>query len=189
MYFCGVGNALLCFVPRLVGAKVLINVDGEDWARDKWGWFARNYLKISERLACLFANIVVADSEVISERYSKIYGRETIFVPYGSNIVRRPAANQTNPTLKRFGLKPNKYILFVGRLEPENSAHILIKAFGQVDTKMNLVIVGDAPYSSEYQAELKTVADRRVVFTGYLFGPEYAAISQTAYLFVFNRLE
>ncbi len=35
VYYCIVGNSPLVWLPRLVGSKTLLNVDGEDWAREK----------------------------------------------------------------------------------------------------------------------------------------------------------
>ena len=57
-YFCGVGNAIFCAVPRLLGIPSIINVDGEDWARKKWSGFAVWWLKKSERWAARFADVV-----------------------------------------------------------------------------------------------------------------------------------
>ncbi|MBC8207255.1 MAG: glycosyltransferase [Kiritimatiellaeota bacterium] len=86
VYYCIVGNSPLCWIPRMVGAKTLINVDGADWARDKWSGFAKTYQKWCERVACACANAMVADAKGILERYRKLYDHETIFVPYGANI-------------------------------------------------------------------------------------------------------
>src|SRR5690606_6116485 len=86
------------------------------------------------------------------------------YIPYGSEVEILPAGE----TLARFGLEPQKYVLFVGRLVPENCAHHLVEAFRQLDTDMKCVIVGDAPYAEDYIASLKKLAedDPRIVFTG-----------------------
>jgi len=86
--------------------------------------------------------------------------------------------------LEQFGLEPRKYVLFVGRLVPENCAHHLVEAFSRLDTDMKLVIVGDAPYADEYIRRLKAGAGAKVLFTGYLFGEGYRELSSNAYLFV-----
>jgi glycosyltransferase involved in cell wall biosynthesis len=180
VYICGVGNAPLAFLPRLLGARVLLNVDGADWQRDKWGKIARFYLRLCERAAVFTPNVIIADARVIERRYRELYGVRTLFIPYGANIRRHEGTD----VLERFQLQPGKYVLFVGRLVPENCAHTLIRAFSRVETNMKLVIVGDAPYSDEYKAALKKEANQRVIFTGFLFGEEYQEISSHAYLFV-----
>lgn len=134
VYFCGVGNSPLIFVPKIAGSKVIINVDGEDWAREKWGKFAQWYLRLMEKFACVFGDIVLADAVVIQERYKKLYRKEALYIPYGANIYSRPINSENNNTLKTYNLTPDEYILFVARLEPENAAHILIEAFKSVKT-------------------------------------------------------
>jgi glycosyltransferase involved in cell wall biosynthesis len=86
--------------------------------------------------------------------------------------------------LAQYGLEPRRYILFVGRLVPENNAHVLVEAFEGLDTDFKLVVVGDAPYSDEYHASLHATKDDRVVFTGYVFGDGYRELSRNAALFV-----
>jgi len=180
VYICGVGNAPLAFLLRLRKTKVILNVDGADWMREKWGGFARHYLRTCERIATRSPHVVIADSRVIERRYEEKFGIKTLFIPYGANIRHHEGSD----VLERFGLESRRYILFVGRLVPENCAHTLINAFSRVETDLNLVIVGDAPYADEYKASLKASAGKRVIFTGYLFGEEYQEISSNAYLYV-----
>jgi glycosyltransferase involved in cell wall biosynthesis len=86
--------------------------------------------------------------------------------------------------LKKFNVKPENYILYVSRLEPENNAHLVVKAFEKTTTKMNLVVVGDAPYSTKYIQELKTTKDTRIIFTGYVFGQGYKEFQSHAYCYI-----
>jgi glycosyltransferase involved in cell wall biosynthesis len=180
VYFCGVGNAVFCLPCRWLGIPTLINVDGEDWARKKWSGFASKWLLWSESWAARFADIVIADAKVIQKRYLELYGRETIYVPYGANI---PKETPHSEILGKLGLKHDGYVLFVGRLVPENRAELLIEAFKLVQTDRKLVIVGDAPYSEDYKQSLRESADGRVIFAGYVFADDYAAISRSASLF------
>lgn len=180
VYICGVGNSPVAFLLRLRKTKVILNVDGADWMREKWGAFARYYLRTCERIAAWSRHVIIADSRVIEQRYQERFGVKTLFIPYGANIRRHEGAD----VLDRYELDSQRYILFVGRLVPENCAHTLIKAFSRVETDMKLVIVGDAPYSDAYKTSLKSLSGKRVVFTGYLFGEEYQEISSNAYLYV-----
>jgi glycosyltransferase involved in cell wall biosynthesis len=185
VYICGVGNAIFCGMVRMMGIPVVINVDGEDWARKKWSGFAVKWLRHSEAWACRLANIVIADAQVIQERYRRVYRRETVFLPYGSNVQLEEAGTAT---LEKYGLAAEKYVLFVGRLVPENRAELLIAAFRAVprSTGLKLVIVGDAPYSDDYKRELVAAADDRVVFTGYAFKEEYRELSRHCLFYVLS---
>jgi glycosyltransferase involved in cell wall biosynthesis len=179
-YFCGVGNAIFCLPCRWLGIPAVINVDGEDWARKKWSGFASKWLLWSESWAARFADIVIADAKVIQHRYRDLYGCATIYVPYGANI---PTATPPSNILQKLGLEADDYVLFVSRLVPENRAELLIEAFKGIATTKKLVIVGDAPYSEDYKTTLRKLADDRVVFAGYVFGDDYAALSRGAALF------
>ena len=180
VYLCIVGNSPLCFIPRLFGSKVILNVDGADWQREKWSLPAKIYLRACEYFATIFPNIIIADSKVIQRRYLQEHNANTIFIPYGANIEQLSKPE----FLRRFNLEKDKYILFVGRLVPENCAHLLIEAFNQIETELKLVIIGDAPYSESYKKRLKEMADERTIFTGYLFGDGYKTLSCNAYFFV-----
>ncbi len=182
VYYCIVGNAPLCWMPRLVGAKTLINVDGEDWDRDKWSGFAKTYQKWCEKVACRCSNKVIADAKGILTRYRELYDHESIFVPYGANIQK----NTGQEVLQKWGLKADEYIFYVGRFVPENAIDLLIRAFKSLQTKKKLVIVGDAPYADEFKKSLHILAadDDRIIFTGYAFGDDYAQLSTHAYIYV-----
>ena len=183
VYICGVGNAIFCGMVRLLGIPVVINVDGEDWARKKWSGFAVKWLKASEAWACRLASVVIADAKVIQERYRRIYRRETRLIPYGANVRLEETGVET---LEKHGLTPRNYVLFVGRLVPENRAELLIEAFRAVPRTagVKLAIVGDAPYSDEYKKELVALADDRVIFTGYAFKEAYRELSRHCLFYV-----
>ena len=53
-YFSIVGNSPLTLFTRLLGIKTILNVDGEDWKRDKWRGLEKTYLKMCERVATIF---------------------------------------------------------------------------------------------------------------------------------------
>ncbi|MEW6516883.1 MAG: DUF1972 domain-containing protein [candidate division FCPU426 bacterium] len=180
VYICGVGNSLLAWMPRLAGKKVVLNVDGADWERKKWGGFARWFLKASERWATWFADVIIADSRKVQEYYQRQYGASSEFLPYGAAMPE--ITSQAH--LARLGLQPRGYFLFVGRLVPENGAHQLLEAYRGLKTDKQVVIVGDAPYAGDYIRELKQNAPAGAVFTGYLFGDGYRELSAHAYVFV-----
>jgi len=184
IYICIVGNSPLCIIPKMLGLKVVLNVDGTDASREKWGRFAKIYMFWAEKAACKLADIIIADSKVIKRKYKEIYGKDTIYISYGANINDRSLETTHADFLKIYGLEPNKYILFVSRLEPENKAHILVESFKHVKTDMKLVIVGDAPYNEKYKRELRKIADERVVFTGFVYGEGYKELSCNCYFFV-----
>ncbi len=181
LYFIA-GNSPVTWVPRLVGTKTALNVDGLDWKRDKWNGLAKRYIRFAEWFAQFGPNLYLTDSSLVQDYYKNKTGKAPPFIVYGSDIERLPPGE----TLARYGLEPKRYILFVGRLVPENNAHHLVEAFTKLDTDMKCVIVGDAPYAEDYQKQLRDLAggDERIVFTGYVFGEGYRELGSNAYAYV-----
>ncbi len=181
LYFIA-GNSPVTWILRLVGSKTILNVDGLDWKREKWPRFAKQYIQFAEYLATMLPTAYLTDSKVVQGYYLDRFHSEPPYIPYGSDVDIIPPGE----TLARFGLKADHYILFVGRLVPENCAHHLVEAFKQLNTDLKCVIVGDAAYADEYIAELKSKAanDSRIIFTGYVFGKGYHELGSNARIFV-----
>jgi glycosyltransferase involved in cell wall biosynthesis len=179
LYF-NVGNSPVTWIPRLGGQRVVLNVDGLDWKRKKWGRFARWYIRACERWAARLPHRMVTDSRRVQQYYRERHHAESTYIAYGADPVSAPPG----PHLRRYGLEPRRYALFVGRLVPENCAHHLIEAFRDLAADLGCVIVGDAPYAAEYLRSLKATSDPRVTFTGYLFGEGYRELLSNAYCFV-----
>lgn len=181
VYVCGVGNTPLAWIPRLSGARVVLNVDSADWRRAKWGTIPRTYLRAVQRFAAVAANVVIVDNEAIGRQYRADYGVDPIFIPYGANVLR----NEGRAALESWGVKPRQYVLWVGRLEPETRVEELIEAFGKAAIpSLKLVIVGDAPFADAYRKRLRSLATPDIVFTGRQFGEAYQQLSCHAFAYV-----
>jgi glycosyltransferase involved in cell wall biosynthesis len=177
------GNSPLCAVTRAAGIPTVINVDGLDSDRRKWPALAKRYLRFAERQAPRWADRAITDSHAVADVFEQRYGRRIGVVPYG---VDEPGEQGTE-TLERLGLEPRRYILFVGRLEPENNPHVLVEAFARLPSAqtrgMKLVVVGGAPYADDYIRGVMREGDPRVVFPGYVFGRGYWELQRHAYAF------
>ena len=178
-------NALFAFLPRLRGSKVALNVDGIERQRSKWGRAGRLWYRVGERLSLMLPNEIISDAQVISDYYRERYGRETTLITYGATLLDRDPV----PDLGRHGLKdiePGNYLLYVSRLEPENQADLLIRAYADVPGEVPLLIVGDAPYADEYKERLAKLAaaDPRVRLLGSMYGDAYTDLQRAATAYV-----
>jgi len=177
------GNSPLCLITRARGIPTLINIDGLDSNRRKWNRFAKTYLRWAERVSTRMATRAITDSHAVAQIFEQSFGRRIGVVPYGAEA---PPETGTD-TLERLGVEPRKYVLFVGRLEPENNPHLLVEAWSRITTQktrdMSLVVVGGAPYASDYILRVQRGADPRVIFPGYVFGRGYWELQRSAYLF------
>ena len=180
VFICNSANAIFSFLPRLMGKPVILNVDGLEWKRAKWNWAGQTFYKVSEWLATFLPNGIVTDAHDVERYYLQKFKKTSTFIPYGA-----PEENvESKDVLDKFGLKPRDYILYVSRMEPENNAHRVVRAFETVKTDKKLVMVGDAPYSHKYIADLKKTKDPRIIFTGYVFGQGYREFQSNAYFYV-----
>jgi glycosyltransferase involved in cell wall biosynthesis len=179
---CNCANAPFSPILRLTGTPVAINVDGLEHKRKKWGWLGRRYYRFAEYLSTLLPNEMITDAQVIQDYYLTRHNTASTMIAYGSEVERRLDRN----TVRKWRVEPYRYVLYVSRLEPENNAHLVIEAFKKVRTAYRLLIVGDAPYAEQYINSLKALArgDKRIIFTGFVFGQDYRALQQNAYCYV-----
>jgi len=180
LLYCNSANSFCTFLPRLTGKCIILNVDGLEWKRSKWSSFGKWVYKISEWMATFLPNHIVTDARDVQTYYEKKFQQPSTYIPYGAVTGKV----ESDDALRRFGVKKNEYVLYVSRLEPENNAHVVVKAFEKVKTKMNLVVVGDAPYSHDYIRRLKSTKDPRIIFTGYVFGKGYREFQSHAVCYV-----
>lgn len=179
---CNAANAPFSPILRLTGTPVAINVDGLEHKRKKWNWLGRRYYHLAEHLSTLLPNEMITDAQVIQDYYLARHNAASTMIAYGSEVERRPDREM----VRKWRVEPNRYVLYVSRLEPENNAHLVIEAFKKVRTAYRLLIVGDAPYAEQYINNLKAQArgDKRIIFTGFVFGQDYRALQQNAYCYV-----
>jgi glycosyltransferase involved in cell wall biosynthesis len=178
---CNAINAAFAFLPRLGGkTRVVLNVDGLERNRRKWNALGKLAYRISERLSTIVPDAVVSDARVIETYYRERYGFYSVFIPYGGDLPE-PVGSET---LERLGLAPERYVLYVSRLEPENNADAVVRAYRDVPGDVPLVIVGDAPYARDYIAALHRQADPRVLFPGALYGEQYRQLLARAAVYV-----
>ncbi|MHC4660375.1 MAG: glycosyltransferase [Planctomycetota bacterium] len=177
---CNAINSVYCLPMRMAGKRVCLNVDGLDRLRKKWNWIGRFMGLIGEAIALFAPDEIITDAEVVEKYYLDRYGAKSAMIPYGVSTERA----QRVDALEKLELEPDDYILYVSRLEPENNAHIVIAAFEKLETDMKLVVVGDAPYSSDYIKKLKSTDDRRIIFPGAIYGEGYRELQSHSFAYV-----
>jgi len=177
----GTSVSFFCFIPRLSGKKVIINIDGLEWQRRKWGPVISRLLRFEERMAGVMADMVVTDCRWVKEYYSERYRKDSVYIAYGAEIIDCPPGD----ALKKYGLKKNEYILYVSRFEPENSALLVREAFDSIENPAKkLVMVGDAPYADAYIKQVKDTGNPDIIFTGYQYGDAYRELLSNAYFYI-----
>jgi glycosyltransferase involved in cell wall biosynthesis len=184
LHYHGIGPGLVAPLPRLMSrARVVLTVHGLDHQRAKWGLAARTVLGTAHWMSGRVPDHVVVVSKALQDHYRDELGRRTELIPNGVALWPRVPASALPAG---HGLQPGRYALFVGRLVPEKRPDLLIRAFGRVPGDHRLAIAGDSSFTDSYARRLRDLAagDPRVVFTGFVFGDELAALYQHAGAFV-----
>ena len=141
---------------------VALNVDGLERKRKKWNALAPLLVSRIRVAIDLDAQCYRLRCRTNPIYYRQHYGAESTFIPYGAEMGK---VNST-ATLKKLGLQPGEYFLYVSRMEPENNALLVRQAFEQTTTTKKLALIGDAPYADEYIARVRDTRDPRVVIPG-----------------------
>lgn len=141
------GSFALPLLKKVSSVRILTNIDGIEWRREKWSKLARVVLRNSERFAVLHSDVVIADNEAIKEYVQEEYGEDCEVIPYGGDQALHAEAKREAET----GL-PDNYALALCRIEPENNVEMILRAFSQLE--LPLVFVGNWN-SSDYGTRLK----------------------------------
>jgi glycosyltransferase involved in cell wall biosynthesis len=140
----GTSGCLFLPVVSLFHKSTILNIDGAEWKRGKWGTGARLFLRQSEKMGVKYANVVIADNKIIQDHVRTTYGVNAELIEYGGDNARYIAMSAQ--TQKRYGIKTNQYAFKVCRIEPENNIDLILEAFSQ--SKLQLMLVGNWANSS-----------------------------------------
>lgn len=153
---------------RARGIPFATHVDGLEWQRGKWGRNGRRYYQAAEKLSVRWSDALIADAGGIAEYYRDRYDAGTELIAYGAPILKPDGGSR----LGELNLISNQFHLVVARFEPENNVHLIVEGYRLSGATKPLVVVGSAPYSDAYTAQVHASADDRVTFLGGVWDQE-----------------
>lgn len=144
------------------GIPTVVNVDGIEWERAKWGKSAKKVFRTGASLTARYATRLVVDSLEIKRRWENDFHREGDFIPYGGDFVA--------PLPPVEGLTPKKYVLMVARFVPENTVVEFFEAAEVLSRDRDVVIVGSSGYGGELDEQVRALAHRneRITWMGHV---------------------
>jgi glycosyltransferase involved in cell wall biosynthesis len=168
VYMLGYGASLFCFLPRLWGHKVWINMDGVEWARSKWSWPAKLWLKMMEAVAMWTPSRIIADADGILKHLQQRYSHlpPSTFIPYGAKIIDLPPPESI---LEEWGLNTKSYLLVVCRLEPENHLLEILEGYRASEVNLPLIILGNYLAVNSYVKLLIGYSHPNIRFIGTIY--------------------
>jgi glycosyltransferase involved in cell wall biosynthesis len=150
-----VANGYFLKLLEARGIPTVVNTDGIEWVRGKWGKTAKKIFYEGAKRCAKDATLLISDSIAISAIWSKEFGVSPRFVPYGAEIVDEPATHKLNEV----GIEPGSYALAVARLVPENNVDLLLDALERTGDHTPAVIVGSANYDAPIAVRLQRLHD------------------------------
>ena len=162
----GYNTAVFNVLHRVFGKNNIINMDGIEWRRQKWGAIAKAWFWVNERMGCWFGSHLVADHPCIKKHLATRVKQDKItMIPYGGLEVQ--SADEC--VLSEFGLEKNRYAIVIARPEPENSILEIVVGFSQYHRGQKLVVLGNYDKSNAYHQLVLSSASDEVVFLGAIY--------------------
>ncbi|MBA4022768.1 MAG: glycosyl transferase [Gordonia sp.] len=143
------------------GISTVVNVDGLEWERAKWGKLAKSTFYLGAKLTARYADKLVYDSAAISNYWGERFGREGQFIPYGGD--------SEYPTLETPRFAPGTYILMVARFVPENSIQEFLDAISGIESH-DVVVVGSSGFGGPFEDQLRSMSakNRNIHWLGHI---------------------
>jgi glycosyltransferase involved in cell wall biosynthesis len=165
----GYNTGFLSGILAACRRKNVINMDGIEWKRAKYGRGARAYLWLNERLAAYFGKELIADHPAIADHLATRVKRDKITViPYGSAEVNRADAS----LLAKYGIEAGRFLTVIARAEPENSILEIVRGFSAKPRGLKLVVLGKYSQDHAYQRSVLAEAGPEVLFPGPIYGAD-----------------
>lgn len=179
---CNAANAPVLPVLRAAGTRVVMNVDGLEWRRTKWGIAGRAWYRLGEWLSVRMASALVTDAEEVRTYYHVRHDSDSVMIPYGADLLDRCISVPTVPGAPP--LAPDGYVLYVSRWERENNPDLVATAHRDSGIALPLVMLGASTYDDELDRLVRESAAVNAVFPGPIYGDAYRGLQANARCYV-----
>lgn len=162
----GYNTAAFMAALRMRGVTSVINMDGIEWSRAKWGPVAKTWFWLNERAGAWLGNYLVADHPEIAKHLATRASSSKIHtIAYGADRIAQADA----APVQVLGLVPGQYVTVIARPEPENSLLEIVRAFSRRRRGKQLAVLGNYAATNAYHQEVKRAAGDEVRFLGAIY--------------------
>lgn len=162
----GYNTAVFCAQLRWAGVPNVINMDGIEWQRAKWGPAAKLWFWLNERAGCHLGDALVADHPEIARHLQRTAPASKIStIAYGADALS--GVHAAAP--ERLGLEPGRFLTLVARPEPENSVLEVVTAFSRRPRGLTLAVLGNYDENQTYHRTVLQAAGPEVRFLGAIY--------------------
>lgn len=168
----GYNTAIFNVAQRLRGIANVVNMDGIEWSRSRWGFSRQAILYVNERIACFVGNHLIADHpEIEKYLYTRARRSKVTTITYGADAVE----DEPTDAVEALGLVPSRYLTLVCRPIPENSILELVEGFSREPRGVRLAILGEYRADDKYHQAVRQAASDEVSFLGPIYAKDHLA--------------
>ncbi|MEJ7778265.1 MAG: DUF1972 domain-containing protein [Daejeonella sp.] len=138
--FLGFGGGFVLPFFKKYRSKIILNLGGLDWKRNKWSGFAQAVIKTSERLLVRYSAGLVADNIGIRNYIFDTYNRNSTLIAYGGDQAVKRAPEKDS--LEKYAFLQGEYAFSVTRIQEDNNIDMILDAFCSAH-RIPLVMVGN----------------------------------------------
>lgn len=177
-----IGPGMFAPLLRLAGLPVVLTYHSPNYEHSKWSAPARWLLRRCEGLSLRFSNRIIFVNRRQMAKVTEQARRKSVYIPNGVDPVTRSTGTGF---LDRHGIKPQGYLLAVGRLTPEKGLEYLVEAVQRLPQVRQVVIAGASDHDAAYRERLERLdVEYKVVFTGFTTGEDLRQLYSHARAFV-----
>lgn len=177
----GYNTSIFLLLQKLRGRRVLMNMDGIEWKRSKWGLAAKSWFWFNEIIGANLSDVPIADHPEIARHVSARSLKTPVMIPYGSDRIDAADATLIAP----YGVEPGQYFVSIARIEPENSILELVRAAAGLPDGKKALVLGKFDPANPYHREVQAAAGDKVLFPGAIYD---AAIVKALRFYAFAYL-
>jgi glycosyltransferase involved in cell wall biosynthesis len=165
----GYNTGVFNLAQRVLGIPNVINMDGMEWTRRRWGLAKQGILLGNERFAGAVGTVLIGDHPIITSYLQRHFGRKRVTtIAYGAY----PMGGAPTEPVRRLGLTPGGYATMICRPIPENSVLEIVTAWSARRRGVPLVVLGTFDPADPYHARVLAAAGDEVRFPGAIYDPE-----------------
>ncbi|MGJ7562525.1 DUF1972 domain-containing protein [Variovorax sp. GB1R11] len=162
----GYNTAIFCTLLRIASVPNVINMDGIEWRRKKWGPAAKLWFWMNDWAGCWLGNHLIADHPEIKKHLStRVDSKKITTIAYGSAQILDADAHE----VQKRGLECGQYLTVIARPEPENSLYEIVSGFSKKNRGLKLAVLGNYEDSDPYHRKVKAAASKEVIFLGAIY--------------------
>ena len=165
----GYNTAIFCARLRIRQIPNVINMDGIEWSRAKWGRVAKTWFWLNDWAGCWLGNHLIADHpEIKTHLTSRVREEKITTIAYGAD----PIGNVSDEPVKAMGLTPGRFMTVIARPEPENSILEVVEGYCSRHRDVDLVVLGNYDSSNPYHQKVISAGAGKVKFVGAIYDKE-----------------